>query len=76
MGVRKDLKRAKQRSDLASRARTETVRGADGTIREARTPPLAPRPTTGSTADLPFTNAAEAPARWSCAGRRRPAGGR
>ncbi|GAA5203430.1 AMP-dependent synthetase/ligase [Streptomyces thinghirensis] len=61
MGVRRDLKRAKQRGDLASRTRTETVRDADGTVREARTAPLAPRPTTGSTADIPFTNAAEAP---------------
>ncbi|MEJ1196004.1 MULTISPECIES: AMP-dependent synthetase/ligase [unclassified Streptomyces] len=61
MGVRRDLKRAKQRGGLASRTRTETVRDADGTVREARTAPLAPRPTTGSTADIPFTNAAEAP---------------
>ncbi|MFB6552977.1 AMP-dependent synthetase/ligase [Streptomyces sp. NPDC056405] len=61
MGVRRDLKRAKQRGDLASRTRTETVRDADGTVREARTAPLASRPTTGSTADIPFTNAAEAP---------------
>ncbi|MFJ8191518.1 AMP-dependent synthetase/ligase [Streptomyces sp. NPDC096094] len=61
MGVRRDLKRAIQHGDLASRTRTETVRDADGTVREARTAPLAPRPTTGSTADIPFTNAAEAP---------------
>ncbi|MEU6252195.1 AMP-dependent synthetase/ligase [Streptomyces sp. NPDC047043] len=61
MGVRKDLKRAKQRADLGSRTRTEVVKDEDGVVREARTPALAPRPTTGSTADLPFTNAAEAP---------------
>ncbi|WP_217169867.1 long-chain fatty acid--CoA ligase [Streptomyces sp. AC512_CC834] len=61
MGVRKDLKRARDRGDLASRTSTETVRDAHGTVREARTAPLAPRPTTGSTADIPFTNAAEAP---------------
>ncbi|MFV0135912.1 AMP-dependent synthetase/ligase [Streptomyces sp. HMX87] len=61
MGVRKDLKRAKRHSQLASRTRTETVRDAHGTVREARTAPLASRPTTGSTADIPFTNAAEAP---------------
>jgi long-chain acyl-CoA synthetase len=61
MGVRKDLKRAKQRTDLASRTKVEIVRDENGVVREARTPPLAPRPTTGSIADLPFTNAAETP---------------
>ncbi|CAL9274099.1 Long-chain-fatty-acid--CoA ligase FadD15 [Streptomyces sp. SudanB5_2050] len=61
MGVHRDLKRARRSGDLASRSRTETVRDAHGTVREARTPALAPRPTTGSTADIPFTNAAEAP---------------
>ena len=58
MGVRKDLKRAKH---LASGAGVEVVKGEDGVVREARTPPLAPTPTTGSIADLPFTNEAEAP---------------
>ncbi|MCH5671532.1 AMP-dependent synthetase/ligase [Streptomyces gilvus] len=61
MGVRKDLKRAKQRGDLAARTRVEVVRDASGTVREARTAPMAKAPTTGSTADLPYTNAAEAP---------------
>jgi len=61
MGVRKDLKRAKQRTDLAARTRVEVVGDENGVVREARTAPLATRPTTGSTADLPFTNAAEAP---------------
>ncbi|WP_260474235.1 AMP-binding protein, partial [Streptomyces sp. WAC 04229] len=61
MGVRKDLKRARNRGALVSRASTETVRDAYGAVREARTAPLAPRPTTGSIADIPFTNAAEAP---------------
>ncbi|MCI3269503.1 AMP-dependent synthetase/ligase [Streptomyces cylindrosporus] len=61
MGVRKDLKRAKQRADLAARARVEVIRDEHGVVREARTAPLAPRPTAGSTADLPYTNAAEAP---------------
>ncbi|MCD9872239.1 AMP-dependent synthetase/ligase [Streptomyces guryensis] len=61
MGVRKDLKRAKRRTDLASRTRVEVTRDEDGTVREARTPALAARPATGSTADLPFTNATEAP---------------
>ncbi|KOG17116.1 AMP-dependent synthetase/ligase [Streptomyces viridochromogenes] len=61
MGVRKDLKRAKQRTDLMDRTRVEVVKDAVGVVREARTPPLAPPATTGSIADLPFTNAAEAP---------------
>ncbi|MEU6356876.1 AMP-dependent synthetase/ligase [Streptomyces sp. NPDC047072] len=61
MGVRKDLKRAKQRADLAARARVEVVRDADGVVREARTPPLVATPATGSIADLPFTNAVQAP---------------
>ncbi|MBK3565880.1 long-chain fatty acid--CoA ligase [Streptomyces sp. MBT62] len=61
MGVRKDLKRARQRTDLAARTRVELARDARGVVREASTLPLASRPTTGSTADLPFTNAAEAP---------------
>ncbi|PBC63674.1 long-chain fatty acid--CoA ligase [Streptomyces sp. Tue6028] len=61
MGVRKDLKRAKRRADLADRSRVELVRDEDGTVREARAARLAPAPATGSTADLPFTNAAEAP---------------
>ncbi|MFF1272619.1 AMP-dependent synthetase/ligase [Streptomyces marokkonensis] len=61
MGVRKDLKRAKRRTDLAGRTRVETVRDERGVVREARTAALAARQTTGSTADIPFTNAAEAP---------------
>ncbi|MFC7257580.1 AMP-dependent synthetase/ligase [Streptomyces lutosisoli] len=61
MGVRKDLKRARRRTDLASRSKVELVRDADGTVREARTATLAASPAAGSTADLPFTNAAEAP---------------
>ncbi|MEU2541782.1 AMP-dependent synthetase/ligase [Streptomyces iakyrus] len=61
MGVRKDLQRAKHRTDLAIRTKAETVRDERGIVREARTAPLAPRPTTGSIADIPYTNAAEAP---------------
>ncbi|WP_030790885.1 AMP-dependent synthetase/ligase [Streptomyces sp. NRRL S-920] len=61
MGVRKDLKRAQRRGDLAERAKVELVRDAHGTVREARTAPLVTRATEGSTADIPFTNAAEAP---------------
>ncbi|MEU1477023.1 AMP-dependent synthetase/ligase [Streptomyces sp. NPDC005760] len=58
MGVRKDLKRAKH---LAGRTRVQVVKDESGVVREARTPPLAPPPATGSIADLPFTNAAETP---------------
>ncbi|MFE0252604.1 AMP-dependent synthetase/ligase [Streptomyces sp. NPDC059010] len=61
MGVRKDLKRAKQRADLMDRTKVEIVKDAQGVVREARTPPLAPRPATGTTADLPYANASEAP---------------
>ncbi|WP_415949651.1 AMP-dependent synthetase/ligase [Streptomyces sp. KLOTTS4A1] len=60
MGVRKDLKRAKQRGDLASRAAVELIR-EDGVVREVRAAPLAPTGRTGSAADVPFTNAAEEP---------------
>ncbi|WP_409057768.1 AMP-dependent synthetase/ligase [Streptomyces sp. SYP-A7185] len=61
MGVRKDLKRAGRHRELADRATVELVRDEHGVVREARTPRLAAKPTTGSTADIPFTNAAEAP---------------
>ncbi|WP_055570079.1 AMP-dependent synthetase/ligase [Streptomyces atriruber] len=61
MGVRKDLKRAQRHSDLAERAEVELVKDEHGTVREARTAPLVPRATAGSTADIPFTNAVEAP---------------
>ncbi|MEV6054239.1 AMP-dependent synthetase/ligase [Streptomyces sp. NPDC052107] len=61
MGVRKDLKRARRRTDLAARSSVEIVRDADGTVREVRAAPLAPPLTTGSMADLPFTHAAETP---------------
>ncbi|WP_409474444.1 AMP-dependent synthetase/ligase [Streptomyces sp. HC307] len=61
MGVRRDLKRAQQRTDLATRTRTEIIRDERGVVREVRAAPLAPRATTGSTADIPFTNAAQAP---------------
>ena len=61
MGVRKDLRRARQHADLAARRRTELIRDETGTVREARTAPLVPAATIGSIADVPFTNAAEAP---------------
>ncbi|MEU6578037.1 AMP-dependent synthetase/ligase [Streptomyces sp. NPDC046805] len=61
MGVRRDLKRAGRRTDLAERTRVETVRDEQGVVREARTPALVPAPAAGSIADLPLTNAAEAP---------------
>ncbi|MFK4064733.1 AMP-dependent synthetase/ligase [Streptomyces sp. NPDC029674] len=61
MGVRKDLKRAQRRSDLADRAEVELIRDEHGTVREARTAPLVAPATAGSTADIPYTNAVEAP---------------
>lgn len=61
MGVRKDLKRAQRHRGLAERATVAIVRDEYGTVREARTARLAAKPTEGSTADIPFTNAAEAP---------------
>lgn len=61
MGVRKDLKRAQRHSELADRAPVELTRDEHGVVREARTPRLAAKATSGSTADIPFTNAAEAP---------------
>ncbi|QDQ11631.1 AMP-dependent synthetase/ligase [Streptomyces spectabilis] len=61
MGVRKDLKKARRHAELADRAKVELVRDAKGVVREARTPALAAEATHGSAADIPFTNAAEAP---------------
>ncbi|MER5944978.1 AMP-dependent synthetase/ligase [Streptomyces sp. NPDC001904] len=62
MGVRKDLKRARKRSDLADRVRIDLVRDERGVVREAHTAPLATPPEDGGTpADIPFLNAAEAP---------------
>ncbi|MET8470658.1 AMP-dependent synthetase/ligase [Streptomyces sp. NPDC006422] len=62
MGVRKDLKRAGKRGDLAERAKVELVRGEHGVVREARVAPLATPPEDGSTpADIPYLNAAQEP---------------
>ncbi|MGW2934387.1 AMP-dependent synthetase/ligase [Streptomyces sp. NPDC001156] len=61
MSVRRDLKRARRRSDLVDRTGVELIRDDAGTVREVRSAPMTPRPSAGSTADLPFTNAAEAP---------------
>ncbi|MEU6195271.1 AMP-binding protein [Streptomyces sp. NPDC047061] len=61
MSVRSDLKRARQRTDLADRGKVEVIRDEAGVVREARRPPLAAPLTTGSLADLPYTNAAEEP---------------
>ncbi|GAA2093479.1 AMP-dependent synthetase/ligase [Streptomyces albiaxialis] len=60
MGVRKDLRTAKRRGDLAARVRYEVI-DEGGTVREVRAEPLVPPARTGSIADIPFTNAAEAP---------------
>ncbi|MEV8015095.1 AMP-dependent synthetase/ligase [Streptomyces sp. NPDC086554] len=61
MGVRKDLKRAQRHSELAERTTVEIVRDEYGVVREASVAPLAATATAGSTADIPFTNATEAP---------------
>ncbi|MFC9280354.1 AMP-dependent synthetase/ligase [Streptomyces collinus] len=61
MGVRRDLKRARRRTDLAARGSVELVRDATGTVREVRAAPLAAPLTGGSLADLPFTHAEETP---------------
>ncbi|MFJ4685901.1 AMP-dependent synthetase/ligase [Streptomyces sp. NPDC088789] len=61
MSVRRDLKRAGRRTDLAARTRTEVIRDATGTVREARVEALAPAPDGTTTADIPFTHAAQAP---------------
>ncbi|MEV7995113.1 AMP-dependent synthetase/ligase [Streptomyces sp. NPDC086077] len=61
MGVRRDLKRARRRTDLSARAEVELIRDETGTVREVHVPPMAEPPTTGSIADIPYTNAAEDP---------------
>ncbi|MFI1467270.1 AMP-dependent synthetase/ligase [Streptomyces wuyuanensis] len=60
MGVRKDLRRARRRADLAGRATVELIR-VNGTVREVRAAPLARPSASGSAADIPFANAEEAP---------------
>ncbi|MGJ5896856.1 AMP-dependent synthetase/ligase [Streptomyces niveiscabiei] len=61
MGVRRDLRKAKRRTDLAARTALDLVRDDTGTVREAAVPSLTAPLTTGSMADLPYKNAAEAP---------------
>lgn len=60
MGVRKDLKRAGRRADLAARVPVELIREG-GVVREARSPGLAARSGAAVVADIPFVNAARAP---------------
>ncbi|MDT0345921.1 AMP-dependent synthetase/ligase [Streptomyces litchfieldiae] len=60
MGAHHDLRKARRRGDLARRATPELIR-ENGVVREVRVPPLVAPATEGSTADIPFTNAAEAP---------------
>ncbi|MFI8848664.1 AMP-dependent synthetase/ligase [Streptomyces sp. NPDC053499] len=60
MGVWKDLRTAKRRGDLDARGPVKVIKEG-GTVREARAAPLVAPTTSGSLADLPFTNAAEAP---------------
>lgn len=73
MGVRKDLKRAKQRGDLVDRAPVEIVR-SDGVVREVCTARLARTSAIGSTGDIPYDNVQHAPE--SIILRRRGADGR
>ncbi|MER7181324.1 AMP-dependent synthetase/ligase [Streptomyces hyaluromycini] len=61
MSVRSDLRRARRRTDLADRGKVEVIKDANGVVREVRREHLAPPLTTGSLADLPYTNAAEKP---------------
>ena len=61
MGVRRDLNKARQRTDPAGRVKVDVVRDAHGVVREARMPALAPPMTSGSVADIPYANATEAP---------------
>ena len=61
MSVRKDLKRARRRTDLGSRVRVEVLR-ENGVVIQARAAPLAePLAPASSIADIPFVNAAQAP---------------
>ncbi|MFD5315654.1 AMP-dependent synthetase/ligase [Streptomyces sp. NPDC127098] len=60
MGARGDLRRARAQAAREARAPAEVVT-EDGVVREVRVAPLVPPPRAGSTADLPFDNAAEAP---------------
>ncbi|MEV3987972.1 AMP-dependent synthetase/ligase [Streptomyces sp. NPDC049837] len=62
MGVRKDLRRARKRDDLARRVEIELVRDEHGAVREVRAAPLAgPGAGPGTIADIPYANAREAP---------------
>ncbi|MER5884776.1 AMP-dependent synthetase/ligase [Streptomyces sp. NPDC001941] len=63
MGVRKDLKRARQRSDLARRVRIDVIRDDTdpGIVREVRAHALAGADVPVSLAEIPFANAAAAP---------------
>ncbi|MBB1255596.1 AMP-dependent synthetase/ligase [Streptomyces alkaliterrae] len=72
MSVRRDLKRAHSRSDLAARVTVEVV-SEDGVVREARASHLVAPETSGSVADLPFDAAAREPDRVAL--RRRTEGG-
>ena len=81
MGIRRDLRRARQHPELAHRVTVEVLReegtdGAAGRVREVRVSRLGEPLLTGSIADIPFTNAVQAPdtvvLRRKQAGRWRP----
>ncbi|KAB8167694.1 AMP-binding protein [Streptomyces sp. 3MP-14] len=61
MGVRQDMKRVRARGGWADRVVPELVTDDAGAVRRVTVPPLVEPPTEGSTADIPFRNAAEAP---------------
>ncbi|WP_103504481.1 long-chain fatty acid--CoA ligase [Streptomyces sp. SM14] len=60
MGIRRDLRRARSRPELAERVRMELVR-EDGVVRQATASPLGEPLRSGGVGDIPYTNAAEAP---------------
>lgn len=60
MGVRKDLRKAKNHPSLADRVTVEIIK-EDGVVREASTTHLVSPPAGGSVADIPFRNAREQP---------------
>jgi len=60
MGPRQDMKKARSRGDLNDRVQIEVIR-EDGVVREVRASALVQTPASGSVADIPFVNAAEAP---------------
>ncbi|AJE85434.1 MULTISPECIES: AMP-dependent synthetase/ligase [Streptomyces] len=61
MGVRKDLKTAQKRPDLATRVKLRLTRDENGVVREAHAEDLVPPAPGAGVPDIPYVNAAEAP---------------